>query len=134
MTLPTRGQLERSLSQQIQALYRNELGHRLSAVDCELFETKIAIVLEQSITQPEQFLAEQGKDKLVEELHAELGKAIEPQLKALIESVVGVSVVDLLKDTTLQTERTGIIVILAEAPQVRDTASKTTVQPPAPTR
>ena len=131
-TLPTRGQLERSLAQQIQALYRNQLGHRLSAVDCELLETKIAIVLEQSVTQPEQLLAEQGKDELLKALHTELEQAIRPQLKEIIESVVGVDVIDLLSDVTLKTERTGIIVILAEAPQMRDPASKATTQTQVP--
>jgi uncharacterized protein YbcI len=133
-TLPTRGQLERSLSQQIQALYRNRLGHRLSAVDCELLENKIAIVLEQSVTQPEQLLAEQGKDDLVKALHVELDEAIQPQLKELIESVVGVAVIDLLSDVTLKTERTGMIVMLAEAPQIRDPASKATTQAQVPTK
>ena len=128
MTFPTRGQLERSLSQQIQALYRNQLGHRPSEVDCELLETKIAIVLEQSVTQPEQLLAEQGKEALVEELHAALDQVLRPQLKSLIEEVVGVPVLDLLIDATIKTERTGMIVILAEAPQVRDPASKAATQ------
>lgn len=133
-TLPTKGQLERSLSQRIQALYRNHLGHRLSAVDCELLETKIAIVLEKSITQPEQLLANQGKNELVEQLHSDLDEAIQPHLKALIEEVVGVSVIDFLSDATLETERTGMIVILAEAPQLRDAVSKVTTQPSVPTK
>lgn len=123
-TLPTRGQLERMLSQRIQALYRHQLGHRLSSVDCELLETKIAIVLEKSVTQPEQLLVDQGKDELVEELHAELDKAMRPQLQALIQEVVGVSVVDLLIDVTFETARTGMIAMLSEAPKIRDAASK----------
>ncbi|XGV97267.1 MAG: DUF2294 domain-containing protein [Leptolyngbya sp. BL-A-14] len=133
-TLPTRGQLERSLSQRIQALYRNQLGHRLSAIDCELLGTKIAIVLEKSITQPEQLLANQGKDELVAQLHSELDEAIQPHLKALIEEVVGVSVVDLLSDATFETERTGIIAILAEAPQLRDAVSKVAAQNSVPAK
>ncbi|MBW4474085.1 MAG: DUF2294 domain-containing protein [Stenomitos rutilans HA7619-LM2] len=133
-TLPTKGQIERSLSQRIQALYRNQLGHRLSQVDCELLETKIAIVLEQSVTQPEQLLADQGKNELVETLHSELGDAIQPQLKTLIEEVVGVAVVDLLSDSTLETARTGMIVILAEAPKLRDAASKPAPQAPTPVK
>lgn len=36
--LPTRGQLERTLSQRILALYRNELGHQQSKIECLLFE------------------------------------------------------------------------------------------------
>jgi uncharacterized protein YbcI len=127
-TLPTRGQLERSLSQRIQALYRSQLGHRLSGVDCELLETKIAIVLEQSVTQPEQLLVDQGKSELVESLHSELEEVIQPQLKTLIEEVIGVSVIDLLSDITLRTARTGIIAILSEAPSIRDAASKATAQ------
>lgn len=130
-TLPTKGQLERSLSQRIQALYRNQLGHRLSTVDCELLETKIAIVLEQAVTQPEQLLADQGKNELAEKLHAELDDAIQPQLKALIEDVVGVKVIDLLSDATLETARAGMIAILAEAPKLRDAANRST--PPTPT-
>ncbi|PSB30064.1 DUF2294 domain-containing protein [Stenomitos frigidus] len=133
-TLPTRGQLERSLSQQIQALYRSQLGHRVSEVDCALLETKIAIVLEQSLTQPEQLLAEQGKDELVNELHTELDAAIRPQLKELIEAVVGVPVIDLLSDSTLKTARTGMIVMLAEAPQIRDAASRATAPTQASTK
>lgn len=132
--LPTRGQLERTLSQRIQALYRSQLGHRLSGVDCELLETKIAIVLEQSVTQPEQLLVEQGKGELVKTLHSELEQAMRPQLQALIEEVVGVSVLDLLSDVTLETERTGIIAILSEAPQLRDAASKAAPSAGAPTK
>lgn len=133
-TLPTKGQIERSLSQRIQALYRSQLGHRLSLVDCELLETKIAIVLEQSVTQPEQLLAEQGKSELAEQLRSELDDAMQPQLRALIEEVVGVEVIDLLSDATVETERTGIIAILAEAPRLRETANKTTPQAPISTK
>ena len=117
---PTKGQLERSLAQRIQALYRNQLGHRLSEVICQIFEQKIMIVLENSITQPEQLLADSGKAELVEEVHASIEQTIEPQLSRLIEEVVGVSVVDLLSDATLQTKRTGMIAVLAGEPLMRD--------------
>ena len=119
---PTKGQLERSLSQRIQALYRNQLGHRLSEVICQIFDQKIMIVLENSITQPEQLLAESGKEELVEELHNTIEQTIAPQLSKLIEEVVGVSVVDLLSDATLKTKRTGIIAVLAGEPLMRDRA------------
>ena len=42
---PTRGQLERTLSQRIQALYRNQLEHQPSRVTCQLFDEKLAIIL-----------------------------------------------------------------------------------------
>ena len=128
-SLPTRGQLERTLSQRIQALYRNQLGHRLGEVDCQIFDHKIAIVLENSITQPEQLLVNSGKEELVEQIHSKLNEAIQPQLKELIEDVVGVSVIDLLSDATLATERTGMIAVLSGLPTVRDriTVNKTSL-------
>ena len=117
---PTKGQLERSLSQQIQALYRSQLGHRLSEITCQIFDQKIMIVLEDSITQPEQLLADSGEAELVEEVHASIEQTIAPQLSKLIEEVVGVSVIDLLSDATVQTKRTGMIAVLAEEPVMRD--------------
>jgi len=117
---PTKGQLERTLSQKIQALYRTQLGHRLGEVDCQIFDQKIAIVLENSLTQPEQLLANKGNQELVLQLHFNLDEAIRPQLTQLIEEVVGVSVVDFMSDATLETERTGMIAILSNHPAFRD--------------
>lgn len=122
-SVPTRGQLERTLSQQIQALYRTQLGHRLGSVDCQIFDEKVAIVLENAVTQPEQLLVNSGKEDVVEQLHSDLNDAIQPQIKALIETILGVSVVDLLSDTTLKTERTGMIAVLAGLPQLRSSTA-----------
>ncbi|MEP0854746.1 DUF2294 domain-containing protein [Trichocoleus sp. DQ-U1] len=117
---PTRGQLERTLSQRIQALYRDQLGHQPSQITCQIFEEKIAIILENAITAPEQLLANSGQEELAEQVRTDLEKALEPQLKALIEEVVGVSVIDLLSDAKLDTGRTGTIAVLANAPKVRN--------------
>ncbi len=116
----TRGQLERTLSQQIQALYRTQLEHQPSKVTCQIFDEKIAIILEDSITQPEQLLFNTGQEKLAEQVRSELDEAIQPQLKALIEQVVGIPVIDLLSDAKLETGRTATIAILAATPQVRN--------------
>lgn len=126
-SLPTRGQLERTLSQRLQALYRSQTGHRLDEVVCQIFDQRIAIILENSITQVEQLLATNGKEDLVEEIHSKVNEAIQPQVKELIEEVVGVPVVDLLSDAKLETERTGIIAVLAEVPQVRERTAVTKV-------
>lgn len=119
-SLPTRGQLERTLSQRIQALYRQHLGHRLQDVKCQIFDQKIVILIEQSITALEQLLANSGRAELVAEVHSNVDKAIEPHVKELIEAVVGVPVIDLLSDTTLATERTGIIAVLSDVPPMRN--------------
>lgn len=121
---PTLGQLERTLSQRIQALYRNELGHQPSKISCSIASEKIMIVLEDSITPPEQLLVENGRQDLAEQVRADLDKAIQPQLRELIEEVVGVEVVDLLSNATIETGRTGTIAILADAPQTRAPVSK----------
>lgn len=119
-SLPTRGQLERSLTQRIQALYRNQLGHRVESVACQIFDHRIALTLENSITQPEQLLANSGNDQLAEEVRSNLNQAIEPQIRELVEEVLGVSVVDFLSDAKLDTGRTGIIMVLSGSPRVRD--------------
>jgi uncharacterized protein YbcI len=119
-TIPTCGQLERSLSQGIQAFYRDRIGQRPSKVTCQLFDDKVAVIIENSITSAEELLFSEGKIKLVEEIHSALDEAIKPQLKALMEEILNVSVIDILSDATLETGRTGIIGVLTETPQVRN--------------
>jgi uncharacterized protein YbcI len=119
----TRGQAERMLSQRIQSLYRSQLGHQPGKITCQLFDEKLAIVIENSVTQPEQLLAEEGRVELAEQVRADLDSAIRPHLKALIEEILDVEVLDLLSDATLQTGRTGMIVVLESPPEVRASAS-----------
>lgn len=117
---PTRGQLERLLSQRLQALYREQLGHQPSKVSCQLFDEKVAIIVEDSITPPEQLLANTGQAELAQQVRADLDKAIQPQLKEVIEEVLNVNVLDLLSDATIETGRTGIIAVLDVTPEVRN--------------
>lgn len=117
--LPTRGQLERSLSQSIQALYRNQFGHQPSKVSCRLLDQKIVIVMEDSITQAEQVLAATANQELVAQVRTALDGAIEQDLQQLIEEKAGVEVMDLLSDSTVETGRVGIIAVLAKSPAVR---------------
>lgn len=121
-SFPTRGQLERTLSQRIQALYRTQLEHQPSRVTCQIFEEKIAIILEDSITKPEKILVNSGEQELAAQVRSELDEAIQPQLKALIEEVVGVAVIDLLSNAKLETGRTATVVILADTPQLRNSS------------
>lgn len=123
-TVLTRGQAERSLSQQIQALYRDQLEHQPSRVTCQLLAEKLVVVIEDSITQPEQILVEEGQTDLVEQVRSGLNAAIEPLLKALVEDVLGVAVTDLLSDAKLDSGRTGMIMMLSNVPPLRPTASK----------
>jgi uncharacterized protein YbcI len=128
---PTRGKLERSLSQGIQALYRSKLGQQTSHAVCHLFDNKLIIIIENGVTQPEKLLAENGQQDLALQVRSQLESVLELQLKDLIKEVLGVGVIDLLSDATLETGRTGTIAILESAPKVRDSSSKSKTQPEA---
>ncbi|MGL5940489.1 MAG: DUF2294 domain-containing protein [Waterburya sp.] len=121
--LLTRGQLERKLSQNIQAFYRRHLEHQPSKVTCQLFDSKLAIIIENSITSTEQILVDEGKNDLAQKVRSNLDDAIQPDLKQLIEETADVEVLDLLSDATLSTGRTGIIAVLSETPKVRNLES-----------
>lgn len=121
--LLTCGQLERKLSQEIQAFYRQYLGHQPSKVTCQFFGAKLAIILENSITSAEKVLIDEGKSDLAQQVRSNLDGAIQPELKQLIEKVTEVEVLDILSDATLDTGRTGIIVVLSQTPAVRNPES-----------
>ncbi|MBE9189883.1 DUF2294 domain-containing protein [Gloeocapsopsis crepidinum LEGE 06123] len=119
-SIPTRGQIERTLSQRIQALYRHQLEHQPSRITCQIFDEKVAIILEDSITQPEQLLVSTGQEELAQEVRSEIDEALKPQIKSIIEEIVGVSVIDLLSNAKLDTGRTATVAILAETPKLRN--------------
>lgn len=121
---PTRGQLERNLSQRILALYRSQLGHQPTQVSCTLVDEKLIIVLENALTPPEQLLVQNGQESLAQQVRSELEMVIQSQLKELIEKVLEVPVTDILNDSTLETGRTGTIAILKTVPKFRDVVTK----------
>lgn len=118
---PTKGQLERTLSQRILAFYRQHLGHQPSKVACQIFDNKLVIIIEDSITTAEKVLVSEGQAELVKEVRSKLEAATNPLLRELIEEIVQVEVTDLLSDATLETRRTGIVAVLAVPPKVRST-------------
>jgi uncharacterized protein YbcI len=119
-TEPTVGQLERKLSQQIQALYKEKLGHRPSQILCKLFDQKVVIVIENSITPAEQLLVANGDDRLVEQVRSNLDEAISPYIHETIEQTLAVRVEDLLSDATIETGRTAIVAVLGDTPVARN--------------
>ncbi|ACB51854.1 unknown [Crocosphaera subtropica ATCC 51142] len=120
---PTRGQLERKLSQSIQAFYRKNLGYQPGHTICHLFEKKLAIIIENSVTPTEQFLTEEGQGPLAKQVRDSLDNLTRSRLQQLIEDILGVEVKDLLSDVTLETGRMGIIAVLEGCPKVRNPES-----------
>ena len=116
----TVGQLERELSQKLQALYREQLGQRPEKATCQLFSSKVAVLLEGAVTQPERLLADDGHEELAEQVRTDLDQAMRPRIQQLVEEVLGVEVLELLSDAALDSGRTAIIIILASPPDVRN--------------
>ncbi len=109
---PIQGQLEQTLAQQIQVLYLTSLGHKPERVSCKLVERTLLIVVEDPTTRMEKFLAASGKQQLAEQVRTNIHKAFQPQLKALIEEVFEVDLIDFLGDSNFYTGRTSITAIL----------------------
>jgi uncharacterized protein YbcI len=111
MVQPAIGQLETEISQRVINLYNDRLGKSPSQIICHFFDTEIVISLENSITQSEQTLLNGGYASLAEQVRLYLEKIIKPELKSLIEEIIGKPVLDLITNTNLATGRTGIIVL-----------------------
>jgi uncharacterized protein YbcI len=120
--LPTQGQLQRHLSQKFQQLYRQQLNHAPGKVTCQILDEKLLLVIEDSVTKPEQVLVENGEAALAEQVREDLATALRPQIVELAESTLNREVVDLLTDATLATGRTSIVIILSAPPEMRPTA------------
>ena len=115
----TIGQVEREINQRMRSLYKKKLGHKVSDVSCQLFDAKLAIVLEDAVTEVEKRLLESGRVELIEQVHEDLSDSIESNVKEIVESILNVNVIDILDDTKLVSGTTGIIAILSDAPQLR---------------
>ena len=104
-----------ALSQQLQKLYREHLDHSTGKVSCQLINDKLTVIVEDSLTKPEKLLIESSSDpELVEKVRSDLEAVIRPRIIGLVEEILERQVLDLMSDTTLETGRTGVIVILAQ--------------------
>lgn len=119
----TRGELERNISQDVIRFYVQQLGHTPDKVSCQICDNKLIIILDDSITLAEKVLIQEGESELAEEVRSKLDEAIQEPLKQLIENLIGINVVDLFSDATLETTRTGIIAVLSESPSFRQNSS-----------
>ncbi len=117
--LPTRGQLERQLSQTLQSLYRQEFGHLLGKVTCHIFADKVAIVAEDTVTNIEKILLDNSKLDLACSIRTAISKAFTSQVQQATAEILEVGVIDLIVDSTIDNGYLGIIIFLDASPQVR---------------
>ena len=119
--LPTFGQLERQLSQSIQQLYREELGHSPQKVTCKFFKNQLSIVIEDALTAVEKTLVtKNSKNEIIENLNLAINDTIKSKLKTITEAVLAVEVDDILFSSNINTMRAGAIVILSQIPQIHN--------------
>lgn len=117
--LPTRGQLERQLSQTIQSLYREQFGHLPSKVVCHLFSDKLAIIIEDAITAIEKLLIENSRLDLAKDMRLAVDEVFSLQVKQKISEILNVEIIDLINDSCLDSNCVGMIALLDNAPEVR---------------
>lgn len=122
--LPTSGQLERDISQKIQKLYRQQLEHSPQKVICQLFDNKLAIVIEDALTEVEKKLAKINENNdTAQKLNAVINQSIKSKLEILVEEILNVEVEDILFDSTFKSNQTGAIITLNRPPVVRNPSS-----------
>ena len=118
-TLPTKGQLERQLSQGVQALYRSQFGHLPRKVACHLFADKIAIVAEGTVTALEQILRNNSQSALASDIRVAVSEAFATEVRQKITEIFDLEVVDLIYDSSLDSGYLGAIAFLKSTPKTR---------------
>ena len=116
--LPTYKQLEKNLSRKIKVLYSEQIDYPPKKVTCKLFSRYLAIVADDPLTPIEKNLWEFGEKSLSAEIRCEINSIIKPKLVELIESIISVKIEEILSNVTFKTNKSGILVILSEPPQV----------------
>ncbi len=122
--LPTLGEIERNLSQSIQAFYRNQLGCRTEKVSCHIIDKQVAIAVKNPITPVERLLNNCSDDRFIYDLRDRIDNIVKQELFAIVETVLGVKVIGLTIDTTLDNNFTGIVVLLSDFPTVRSAKNR----------
>lgn len=126
--LPTRGQLERQLSQAILLSYRSQFGHLPSKVVCHLFSDKLAIIVEDIMTAVEKLLLENSYLDLAKETRLGIDRVFSLQVKQEIERILQIESVGLIGDSCLDNNCLGMIAILTNAPAVRSSRKNSKLQ------
>ncbi len=119
-TLPTRGEMERNLSQSVQAFYRNQLGCRTDKVSCHILNNQVAIAIENPITPVEKLLNNTGDHQFINDLRDRIDTLVKQELLSQMQTVLGVEVMALTIDTALDNNLTGVIALWAQKPAIRD--------------
>jgi len=119
-TILTRGEMERNLSQSVQTFYRNQLGCQTDKVSCHIIKEQVAIAIHNPITPIERLLDNSQDRSFVQDLRERIDTIVKDQLCSKMEEIMGVQVIALTIDTTLDNNLTGVVALLAQKPKLRE--------------
>jgi len=119
-SIPTRGEMERNLSQSVQAFYRNQLGCQTKKVSCHILEDRITIAIMNPITAIEKLLIDANESQFVRDLRDRIDAIVKHNLIPILEAVVNVKVIAMTIDTTVSHNFTGIVALLSQKPNIRE--------------
>ncbi len=114
----TQEQFEQQLLESIQDIYLKTLGHQPQQLSCKLVDKNLTVIIEDSITQPEQLLIDNGKQELAQQVRTNIHLAFEPYLKSTIEKLTAIPLTDIISKSSLATGRTSIVAIFSQAPEI----------------
>ena len=123
--IPTRGEIERTLSQSIQSFYRHQLSCRVGKINCHILGNQIAIAIENPQTSIEKLLNRTSDDKFLHKLRNRIDGVIRNELIIQIKNILEVDVIDLTIDTTIENNFTGVFALLAQVPTMRQSKRNT---------
>ncbi|MGD1918490.1 MAG: Na-translocating system protein MpsC family protein [Pleurocapsa sp.] len=116
----TRGEMERNLSQSVQAFYRSQLGCSTEKVSCHIINEQVAIAIKNPITPLESLLNSSIDSQFVQDLRDRIDTIIKQDLVSTIEKILGVEVMAMTINTTVNNNLTGIVALLSQKPATRD--------------
>ncbi len=105
---------EAILSERIQSLFVNQLGHKPEDVCCNFLENKLTIVIRNAVTKPEQLLIAAGYEEVVRKARGRIEEILQPQFKEIIEEVTNSQVTNMLFATHLDSNYVSIIALFAD--------------------
>lgn len=114
----TQEQFEQQLLECIQDVYLKTLGHQPQQLSCKLVDNNLTVIIEDSITQPEQLLIDNGHQELAQQVRTNIHLAFEPYLKSSIEKLTAIPLTDIISKSSLATGRTSIVAIFSQAPEL----------------
>ncbi|MGF1488619.1 MAG: DUF2294 domain-containing protein [Prochloraceae cyanobacterium] len=104
--------LQNQISQIIKDIYSKELGHQVKEVKVKLRNSNLIIIVEGTVTKPEQLLSQTQNRKLAKQVRKFIDDVIQPQIKNSLEEAIEVKILDYLSDTVIDSNITGAIAIL----------------------